>query len=85
VSFGLVPDYAEGLGGVRAESVVPDSPAARAGITGGDVVMQLGGKPVVTLGAFSEALKALQPGQVVKARVRRGEREFDVEVTLTAR
>lgn len=84
-SFGLVPDYAEGLGGVRAESVVPDSPAARAGITGGDVVTQLGGKPVATLGAFSEALKALQPGQVVKARVRRGEREFDVEVTLTAR
>jgi hypothetical protein len=85
VSFGLVPDYAEGLGGVRAESVVPDSPAARAGITGGDIVTQLDGKTVTSLGAFSEALKALQPGQVITARVRRGEREFDVKVTLTER
>jgi S1-C subfamily serine protease len=70
---------------VRAESVVPDSPAARAGITGGDVVTQLDGKAVTSLGAFSEALKALLPGQVITARVRRGEREFDVKVMLTER
>ncbi len=29
VSFGLVPDYAHQAAGVRAESVVPDSPGAK--------------------------------------------------------
>jgi hypothetical protein len=85
VSFGIVPDYAEGLGGVRAESVVPDSPAARAGIRGGDVVTHLDGRAVASLGAFSEALKALTPGQVVIARVRRDGSERELRVTLTER
>lgn len=85
VSFGIVPDYAEGLGGVRAESVVPASPAARAGIRGGDVVTHLDGRPVASLGAFSEALKALTPGQVVVARLRRDGAELELRVTLSER
>lgn len=85
VTFGIVPDYAEGLGGVRAESVVPDSPAARAGIRGGDVITHLDGRPVASLGAFSEALKELEPGQIVPARVRRDALELELRVTLTER
>jgi acetylornithine deacetylase/succinyl-diaminopimelate desuccinylase-like protein len=84
-SFGIVPDYAEGLGGVRAEAVVPDSPAARAGIRGGDIVTHLDGRPVASLGAFSEALKAFSPGQVVIARVRRAAEDLELRVTLTGR
>lgn len=85
VSFGIVPDYAEGLGGVRAESVVPDSPAQRAGIRAGDIVTHLDGKPVASLGAFSEALKSLVPGQVVSARVRRDGVDSELRVVLTER
>ena len=85
VSFGIVPDYAEAKGGVRVESVVPGSPAALAGITGGDILQQLDGKPVATLGAFSDALKTMKPGQEVLARLRRGEQDIDVRVKLTER
>ncbi len=85
VSFGIVPDYAEAKGGVRVESVVPGSPAALAGITGGDILQQLDGKPVATLGAFSDALKTMKPGQEVVARLRRGEQDIEVRVKLTER
>ncbi len=85
VSFGIVPDYAEGLGGVRAESVVPDSPAARAGVRPGDIVTHLDGRPVASLGAFSAALKALAPGQTVVARVCRAGADSELRVTLTER
>jgi aminopeptidase N len=85
VSFGIVPDYAEAKGGVRVESVVPGSPAALAGITGGDILQQIDGKPTATLGAFSDVLKTLQPGQEVLARLRRGDRDIEARVKLTER
>ena len=85
VSFGLVPDYAHRGVGVRAESVVPASPAARAGIEAGDLVLSLDGVAVAGLGAFSEALKQHGAGDRIVTRVRRDERDFDVTVELVAR
>jgi hypothetical protein len=85
VSFGLVPDYAHQGAGVRAESVVPDSPAARAGFVAGDVLLELDGKPVTDLGGFAAALKAYQPGAQVAAKLRRGEVETVKTVDLTER
>jgi aminopeptidase N len=85
VSFGLVPDYAHQGAGVRAESVVPGSPAARAGIVAGDVLLELDGKPVTDLGGFAAALKGYEPGDKVAARVRHGEAETLKTVDLTER
>ena len=85
VSFGLVPDYATQGTGVRAESVVPDSPAARAGIVAGDVLLALDGVAINDLGAFSEALKKYKPGDKVAAKVRHGDAESTRTVELTER
>ena len=85
VSFGLVPDYAHQGAGVRAESVVPDSPAARAGIVAGDVLLELDGQAIVDLGAFSEALKRHKPGDKVAARVRHDGAESTRVVELLER
>ena len=85
VSFGLVPDYAHQGAGVRAESVVPDSPAARAGILAGDVLLGLDGKPIADLGSFAAALKRFQPGDKVVATLRRGEVEAQRTVDLAER
>ncbi len=85
VSFGLVPDYAHQGAGVRAESVVPDSPAARAGIVAGDVLLELDGKAVNDLGAFAAALKAYKPGDRVKAKLRRGDIDSNRTVDLAER
>jgi S1-C subfamily serine protease len=85
VSFGLVPDYAHQGAGVRAESVVPDSPAARAGIAAGDVLLELDGKAVTGLAEFAEMLKAHGPGDSVRALVIRAGARRTVSVELTAR
>ena len=85
VSFGLVPDYAHQGDGVRAEAVVPDSPAARAGIKAGDVVLSLDGAAIAGLAGFSDALKKRGAGDRIATRVRREEREFTVSVELVAR
>jgi len=85
VSFGLVPDYAHRGAGVRAESVVPASPAARAGLEAGDLVLSLDGVAVEGLGAFSDALKQHGAGDRIVTRVRRGARDFTVTVELVAR
>ncbi|HPF26582.1 MAG TPA: M20/M25/M40 family metallo-hydrolase [Steroidobacteraceae bacterium] len=85
VSFGLVPDYAQTGKGVKAESVVPDSPAALAGIVAGDVLLALDGVPIDDLGAFSNALKRHQAGDTVKATILRDGAERIVTVELLAR
>jgi len=85
VSFGLVPDYAHTGAGVRAESVVPDSPAARAGIVAGDVLLELDGKAVTDLGAFAATLKGYKPGDKVVAKLRRGDIESVRTVDLAER
>jgi hypothetical protein len=85
VSFGLVPDYAHQGAGVRAESVVPESPAARAGIVAGDVLLELDGRPVADLGAFAAALKAYEPGDKVIAKLRRADAESLKTVDLAER
>jgi aminopeptidase N len=85
VSFGLVPDYAHQGAGVRAESVVPDSPAARAGFVTGDVLLEIDGKVVAGLAEFSEILKTYSPGAKISAVLARGERKQSVSVELTVR
>jgi len=85
VSFGLVPDYAHQGSGVRAESVVPDSPAARAGFVEGDVLLELDGKPVAGLAEFAAILRGYAAGSSVTALRRRGEVTQLLKVELTAR
>lgn len=85
VSFGLVPDYAHKGAGIRAESIVPGSPAALAGVEAGDVLLELDGKTIVGLAEFSEVLKSYAAGATVKAKIKRGEVSRTVSVALTAR
>ncbi|MFH0946031.1 MAG: PDZ domain-containing protein, partial [Planctomycetota bacterium] len=85
VQFGSVPDFAHPGPGVLIESVVKDSPAAKAGIEPGDLLVQIDGTEIADLRAFSELLGTLQPGQTVKATVVRKEKRVVIEVTVQAR
>ena len=85
VSFGLVPDYAWQGTGVRAESVVPGSPAARAGFETGDVLLEIDGEAVNDLGAFAAVLKRFKPGDKVSAKRRRGTADATLSVDLAER
>ena len=80
-----MPDFAFQGPGVRVESVVPDSPAAAAGIQAGDVITAIDGESVADLGAFSETLKKYSPGNQINATGLRDGEPMEVEMTLTAR
>lgn len=85
VSLGSVPDFAYEGPGVRLAGVVPGSPAARAGLSEGDVLVRLGDIPVGTLRDLSRALASSAPGDRVEVVYRRGGEERRVEVVLVAR
>ena len=85
VSFGTVPDFAHTAEGVRVESVVPGSPAEQAGIQAGDVLLEMNGETVAGLGAFSDYLKTLAPGDTVTTTVLRDAQTISVAVTLAPR
>ncbi|HMM36114.1 MAG TPA: M20/M25/M40 family metallo-hydrolase, partial [Thermoanaerobaculia bacterium] len=85
VSFGTMPDFAFEGPGVKVDAVVPGSPAEKAGVRAGDVLLRLDGKEVANLRDYSEQLKAARPGQTVKAALRRDGKEIEVDVTLVER
>lgn len=62
--------FDNGPGGVAVSFLMPDSPAARAGVQVGDLVLSVGGEPVVrTLDAFERLQRPR--GQAVAVTVRR--------------
>jgi hypothetical protein len=70
--LGSVPDMAaDGAGGLRLAGVTPGSPADRAGLKTGDVVVQLGDKTVGDLYSYTDALYSHKPGDVVTVVVLR--------------
>ncbi|MGH9346870.1 MAG: M28 family peptidase [Vicinamibacterales bacterium] len=83
--FGSVPDFGDSDGGVRFAEVREHSPAAKAGLTAGDVMVSFDGKPIRTLFDFTYALREKKPGDAVEVTVMRGDRRFTVRVTLTTR
>jgi hypothetical protein len=85
VSFGIVPEFGFTGPGVQASGVVPDSPAEKAGILAGDVLLRVDDDEVTDLRGFSDLLRAMRPGQTVRATLRRGERIFTLEVMVEAR
>jgi hypothetical protein len=84
-TLGTIPDYAFPGPGVRISGTMPDSPAAKAGLVAGDVLVKLGDVSIVSTRDLSEALKALAPGaKVVVAFLRDGEAK-SVDAVLAAR
>jgi hypothetical protein len=75
VSFGSIPDFNYTGEGVRLSGVIPGSPAEKAGLKEGDLVVEFAGVGVADLRSFSDVLKGLSPGDEVDlVYVRDGER-----------
>ncbi len=62
VRLGTIPDFAHAGPGYRIGDIVPDSPAAAAGLQPGDVITQVDTTPIDNARTFSRVLRALQPG-----------------------
>ncbi len=86
----LTPDLARQLGvegdqGVLVADVTDGGPAAREGLARGDLIMEVGRKPVTRPADVSEALKSLKDGDLLLLRVRRGERSFFMTIPVGGR
>ena len=63
----------------------PESPAEKAGIRGGDVLVRFGGIPIANLYDFTYALRDKKPGDVVEVEVERDGEIVTVVATLEKR
>jgi S1-C subfamily serine protease len=83
--FGSIPDFAQVPQGVKFSDVRPGSPAAKAGLQGGDILIEFAGKPVNNLYDFTYALRNSSVGDVVDVKFLRDGKEMSAKVTLEAR
>lgn len=84
-TLGTVPDYRFGGPGVRIHAVTSNSPAAKAGLAAGDIIVSIDQRPLRTLRQMTYALARRQPGDQVKLKIRRGDQVFETTATLVRR
>jgi len=70
--LGSIPDMSGGGPGVRLSGVRAASPADRAGLKEGDVLLKIGEHDVPDLQGMTDALRAHRPGDTVTVVFRRG-------------
>lgn len=79
---GIIVAGQRGGDGALVEAIVPGSPAAKAGLKDGDVIVDLGGQEVTDGGDFRRLERALVPGRARALIVRRGEARVPLELVV---
>lgn len=83
--LGLQPDLAaSGENGIVVRAVRPDSPAAKAGVETGDVIIKVGDTKAEGYQTLIEALVPAKAGETLKLTVKRGTEEKVLEPVLGA-
>jgi len=85
VSLGTVPEFTFAGPGVKVASVMPGSPAEKAGLKENDVILQIDGKPIANLQAYSDLLKTLKAGQTIELLLSRDGKEQKLSATVVER
>ena len=83
--FGSIPDFGQTENGVKFSDVKPGSPAAKAGLKAGDVLIQFGDKSIKNLYDFTDALRRSKVGDVIQVTVLRDGKPITASVTLEQR
>jgi hypothetical protein len=84
-NFGSVPDFDEPPTGVRFADVRQGTPADKAGLKAGDILIRFDGKEISNLYDFTYALQSHKAGDEVLVRVLRGTQTIEAKVLLTER
>jgi S1-C subfamily serine protease len=83
--FGSIPDFGDVPNGVKFADVREGSPAAKAGLRAGDILIEFDSKPIQNLYDFTYALRSKKPGDEVLVKVLRGNGTISATVRLTKR
>jgi serine protease Do len=65
--------------------VIPDSPAAKAGLQAEDIILEVNGVKITKDKSLSSLIQRFSIGDKIKLKVRRGEKTIDIEVKLEER
>lgn len=83
--MGTIPDYAEGITGVKLSGVSKNGPADKGGIKAGDVITRLAGKKIDNIYDYTFAIEALKIGETIEVVVMRDGKELKLQVTPESR
>jgi S1-C subfamily serine protease len=83
--FGSIPDFEELPNGVRFADIRVGSPADKAGLKAGDILIEFDGQPIKNLYDFTYALRRKKVGDVVRVKVLRANQTITADVTLAQR
>jgi hypothetical protein len=83
--LGTIPDYTTEVKGVKLSGVRGGSPAEKAGLQGGDVIVQFGAQKITNIYDYTYALDAVKIGQPVTVAVDRAGKPVELTVTPEAR
>jgi S1-C subfamily serine protease len=84
VSTGIVPDYGWEGEGVKLLGVRPGSPAEKAGLKAGDIIVEVAGKTVRNIYDYTAILSELQPDKPVPFVILRGNERLTITVVPEA-
>ena len=85
VSLGIIPDYGEEVEGVRLSGVREGSPAAKAGLQPGDLLVKWCGKKGTNIYELTYILQEHLPGDQVQISVIRNNKEIQLTAKLEQR
>jgi S1-C subfamily serine protease len=71
VYIGSIPDYTAEISGVKLAGVRGNSPADKAGLKAGDVIVEFAGQKITNIYDYTYALDAAKIGQSVEVVVQR--------------
>lgn len=80
--FGSIPDFGSDKEGYAISGVAPNSPAKKAGLLGGDHIIQFGDAKITDLNDFDAALRNYAAGDAVDITVDRDGEKVKLKVTL---
>jgi hypothetical protein len=81
VYLGTVPNYSDQSDGMKLDGVRPASPAERAGLRAGDIVVMLGKTPIKNVYDYTYALGEMRAGEEVEIVIRRDSKEMTLKIT----
>ena len=84
----LTPSMAKSLGlknirGVLVASVIPNSPAAKAGIIGGDIIMKINNVQITDSKLLPKMVSNMSPGSTIKATLLSNKKVKEVNIQIT--
>ena len=85
VTVGTIPDYAAEADGMKISGVRPGSPAEKAGLQGGDVIIKFGSFNIKNVYDYTYALGSFSPGDEVEIVAMRSGQKMTVMAKLEAR